>query len=52
MLIHAIKDIEEDKVEDDKMNEETVELTNEEVAYLKKIKTPRKNPRGRRTNIC
>ena len=47
MLIHAIKDIEEDKVENDKMNEETVELTNEEVAYLKKIKN-----KYNEKNIC
>lgn len=47
ILINAIKDIKENKMEDDKMDEETVELTNEEVKYLKKVKN-----KYNEKNIC
>ena len=47
VLINTIKNIKENKMEDDKMDEETVELTNEEVKYLKKVKN-----KYNEKNIC
>ena len=47
VLINTIKNIKENKMEDDKMDEETVELTNEEIEYLKIVKE-----KYQEENIC